>query len=109
MNRCHATTLPHSPARTPSHRPKTAGAAELFGETVYAGHPLFVERMAQDADPADTRRLRTEILAQLAAQPHRHLCDRLGRAALALDSDSPEPVDDVVAAAQQALRLGDLP
>ncbi|KDF01041.1 ATPase AAA [Mycolicibacterium aromaticivorans JS19b1 = JCM 16368] len=88
---------------------ENAGAADLFDQTVYAGHPLFAERTNQDADPADIRRLRTEILARLAAQPHRHLCDRLGRAALALDSDSPEPVDDVVAAAQQALRLGDLP
>ncbi len=85
-----------------------AGAAAVFDSAVYAGHPLFAERVAHDADPADTRRLRTEILAQLTTQPLRHLGDRLGRAVLALDSDSPESVDDVVAAAQQALRLGDL-
>jgi len=87
---------------------EASGAAEVFGSAVYAGHPLFAERMAQDADASDTRRVRTEILAQLTDQPHRHLGDRLGRAVLALNSDSPEPVDDVVAAAQQALRLGDL-
>lgn len=87
---------------------ENAGAAAVFDSAVYAGHPLFAERVAHDADPADTRRLRTEILAQLTTQPHRHLGDRLGRAVLALDSDSPESVDDVVAAAQQALRLGDL-
>ncbi len=87
---------------------ENAGAAAVFDSAVYAGHPLFAERLAHAADPADTRRLRTEILAQLTAQPLRHLGDRLGRAVLALDSDSPESVDDVVAAAQQALRLGDL-
>ncbi|APE18649.1 AAA family ATPase [Mycobacterium sp. WY10] len=87
---------------------ENAGAAAIFDSTVYAGHPLFAERVAHDADPADTRRLRTEILDQLTTQPHRHLGDRLGRAVLTLDSDSPESVDDVVAAAQQALRLGDL-
>lgn len=85
-----------------------SGAAQVFGSAVYAGHPLFAERMIRDADASDTRRVRTEILAQLTDQPHRHLGDRLGRAVLALNSDSPEPVDDVVAAAQQALRLGDL-
>jgi hypothetical protein len=87
---------------------ETAGAAKTFDTAVYAGHPLFAERVGRDANPADTRRLRTEILGQLAAQPYRHLGDRLGRAVLALDSDCPEPVDDVVGAAQQALRLGDL-
>ncbi|BBY59674.1 hypothetical protein MSAR_28100 [Mycolicibacterium sarraceniae] len=85
-----------------------AGAATLFGSMVYAGHPLFLERGTKAADPADTRRLRTEIVNQLATVPSRDLADRLGRAVLALDSDAPESVDDVVAAAQQALRLGDL-
>lgn len=87
---------------------ETAGAATVFGAMVYAGHPLFLERVALIADPADARRLRTEVVTQLATQPCRDLADRLGRAVLALDSDAPESVDDVVAAAQQALRLGDL-
>ncbi|WP_052960374.1 ATP-binding protein [Mycobacterium sp. EPa45] len=87
---------------------ENTGAAELFESAVYAGHPLFVERVALETDPTDARRLRTEILGQLATQPYRHLGDRLGRAVLALDSDSPESVDDVVTSAQQALRLGDL-
>jgi tetratricopeptide (TPR) repeat protein len=84
------------------------GAATPFGSMVYAGHPLFLKRVAHAADPADARRLRTEIVTQLASQPCRDLADRLGRAVLALDSDAPESVDEVVAAAQQALRLGDL-
>ncbi|WP_179471468.1 ATP-binding protein [Mycolicibacterium vinylchloridicum] len=84
------------------------GAAVLFGSMVYAGHPLFIERLARAADPADVRRLRTEVVTQLDTRPCRDLADLLGRAVLATDSDAPEPVDDVVAAAQQALRLGDL-
>ncbi|WP_319435741.1 ATP-binding protein [Mycobacterium sp. RTGN5] len=87
---------------------ETAGAATIFGSMAYAGHPLFLERVARSADPADARRLRTEIVTQLATRPCRDLADRLGRAVLALDSDAPESVDDVVASAQQALRLGDL-
>jgi tetratricopeptide (TPR) repeat protein len=87
---------------------ETAGAATLYGEMVYAGHPLFLERVASAADPAHARRLRTEVVTRLGTRPCRDLAERLGRAVLALDSDAPEPVDDVVAAAQQALRLGDL-
>ena len=40
--------------------------------------------------------------------PSDHLIDRLRLASLALDSDAPQRVAEVVAAAQQALRLGDL-
>ncbi|GAY16172.1 hypothetical protein MSZK_28980 [Mycobacterium sp. shizuoka-1] len=87
---------------------ETAGAATVFDTAVYAGHPLFVERVARAADPADARRRRSEIVTRLRATPCRDVADRLGRAVLALDSDVPESVDDVVAAAQQALRLGDL-
>ncbi|MCX2930747.1 AAA family ATPase [Mycobacterium sp. CVI_P3] len=87
---------------------ETAGATITFDSMVYAGHPLFIERVAREADPDENRRLRTEIVTQLATHSCRDLADRLGRAVLALDSDAPEPVDDVVAAAQQALRLGDL-
>lgn len=85
-----------------------SGATQAFGPAVYAGHPLFAQRVARAVEPAEGRRLRTEILGQLAGHPCRHLGDRLGRAVLALDSDAPESVDDVVSAAQQALRLGDL-
>lgn len=87
---------------------ETVGATTVFGAMTYAGHPLFLERVARAADPADTHRLRTEIVTQLATRPCRDLADRLGRAVLALDSDVPESADDLVTAAQQALRLGDL-
>jgi tetratricopeptide (TPR) repeat protein len=44
----------------------------------------------------------------LAALPPGGVVDRLRFAVLALDSDSPQPVADLAAAAEDALRLGDL-
>ena len=54
------------------------------------------------------RRLRTDLVRLLSQHPSDHLSDRLRLASLAVDSDAPQPVGEVVAAAQQALRLGDL-
>jgi hypothetical protein len=54
------------------------------------------------------RRLRTELVNRLAASPPRGVVDRLRLAVLALDSDSPQPVADLAAAAEESLRLGDL-
>jgi tetratricopeptide (TPR) repeat protein len=56
----------------------------------------------------ELRRLRTEVVDRLAATSPSGVVDRLRLAVLALDSDSPQPVADVVAAAEDALRLGDL-
>ena len=42
------------------------------------------------------------------AHPSEHLSDRLRLASLAVDSDAPQPVGEVIEGAQQALRLGDL-
>jgi len=85
-----------------------AGAVHQIGSEVYSGHPLFAEHAAASATDTQLRRLRTDVADRLSAHPHRHLGDRLGRSVLALGSDRPESVDDVVAAAQEALRLGDL-
>ncbi|MCX6482852.1 MAG: AAA family ATPase [Mycobacterium sp.] len=85
-----------------------AGAVQQIGTEVYSGHPLFVEYAAANATDTQLRRLRTALADRLSAHPRRHLGDRLGRSVLALGSDRPESVDDVVAAAQEALRLGDL-
>jgi hypothetical protein len=85
-----------------------AGAVQQIGSEVYSGHPLFVEHAAANATDTQLRRLRTALADRLSAHPRRHLGDRLGRSVLALGSDRPESVDDVVAAAQEALRLGDL-
>ena len=48
------------------------------------------------------------MFERAAAQRPRDVVDRLRLAVLALDSDNPQPVADVVAAAADALRLGDL-
>ena len=75
---------------------------------VYTAHPLFAER-ALAALGADGERLRrTELVTLLSQHPPEHLSDRLRLASLALDSDAPQPVDEVASAAEQALRLGDM-
>ena len=85
-----------------------AGAVRLVGSSVYSGHPLFAESAVANAAEPQLRLLRTAVVDRLATHPLRHLGDRLGRSVLALDSERPETVDDVVAAAQESLRLGDL-
>lgn len=82
------------------------GASE--DPVVYAAHPLFAERARAALDPDDARQRRTELVELMSQRPSDHLSDRLRLVSLALDSDAlPRPAD-VVAAAQQALRLGDL-
>ncbi|AEF35179.1 conserved hypothetical protein [Mycolicibacter sinensis] len=78
---------------------------------VYTAHPLFGERArgalgAPDGEAA--RRLRTEVVAVLSNRPCEHVGEQLRLAALTADSDAPQPVGELVGAAQQALRLGDL-
>jgi energy-coupling factor transporter ATP-binding protein EcfA2 len=75
---------------------------------VYTAHPLFAERalVALGADGA--RRRRTDLVNLQSPRPPEHLSDRLRLALLALDSDAPQPVDQVIEAEQQALRLGDM-
>ncbi|VAZ99385.1 hypothetical protein LAUMK35_04316 [Mycobacterium pseudokansasii] len=78
---------------------------------VYTAHPLFAERTRAALGDDGARRRRTEIVMLLSRHPTEHLSDRLRLAALALgglDSEAEQPVDEVVAAAQQALRLGDV-
>ncbi|GAB1816796.1 AAA family ATPase [Mycobacterium sp. MUNTM1] len=75
---------------------------------VYTAHPLFAERTRAALDPDDARQRRTELVELLSRRPSEHLSDRLRLVSLALDSDTPPRVADVAAAAQQALRLGDL-
>lgn len=75
---------------------------------VYTAHPLFAERMRAALDPDEARQRRTDLVKLLSRHPSEHLSDRLRLVSLALDSDTPPRVADVVVAAQQALRLGDL-
>jgi len=87
------------------------GAAETRERgvpVVYTAHPLFAERARAALGTDGARRRRTEIVTLLSRRPPEHLGERLRLASLALDSDAQQPVAEVVAAAEQALRLGDL-
>jgi hypothetical protein len=75
---------------------------------VYTAHPLFAQRALAALGDDGARRRRTEVVQVLSQHPSAHPSDRLRLASLALDSDAPQPVAEVIDAAQQALRLGDL-
>ncbi len=77
-------------------------------EAVYSGHPLFLERLATVLDRSEIQRLRNAVAAQLAKTPSRTPAERLGRTLIALQGDTPVDSDAVVAAAQEALQLGDI-
>lgn len=75
---------------------------------VYTAHPLFAERARDALGVDDARARRTEVVGVLADRACAHVGEQLRLAALAADSDAPQPAAEVVDAAQQALRLGDL-
>jgi hypothetical protein len=75
---------------------------------VHATHPLYTERVRAALTPDTARALRTALADRLATRPSSHVGDQLRLAALAVDSDAPSAVADVVSAAQQALRFGEL-
>lgn len=87
---------------------ETAGAVVSAGDLTYAAHPLYTERVRAAQTPERTRALCSSVVNQLTGHPAEQVSDQLRIAALAIDSDQPEAVN-VAAAAQQALRLGDLP
>jgi hypothetical protein len=82
--------------------------ADSDDPVVYTAHPLFAERARAALGADGARRRRTEVVKLLSQHPSEHLSDRLRLASLALDSNAPQPVADVVGAAHEALRLGDL-
>ncbi len=88
---------------------EAAGAvASDDGAMVHAAHPLYTDRV-RAALAADTARgLRTSLVGQLTAGPSGRIGDRLRLAALAVDSDVPGAAADIVTAAQDALRLGEV-
>jgi hypothetical protein len=73
---------------------------------VYAAHPLYAERARAGLPDEKARALRTALVRQLTKDPSDRVSDQLRLSTLAVDSDGPAP--DAAAAAQQALRLGDL-
>ncbi|OBH13226.1 AAA family ATPase [Mycobacterium sp. E1715] len=85
-----------------------ARGGESDEPVVYTAHPLFAERARAALGGDAARQRRTELVRLLTQHSPDHLSDRLRLASLALDSDAPQPTAEVVAAAQQALRLGDL-
>jgi AAA domain len=88
---------------------ETVGAVASDDEDmVYAGHPLYTDRVRAALSPAAARALRTSLVEQLAARPAGHIGDQLRLSALAVDSDTPRANADIVTAAQHALRLGEL-
>ncbi|HYZ67911.1 MAG TPA: ATP-binding protein, partial [Mycobacterium sp.] len=85
-----------------------SGAIVVEGDKVRPAHPLFVDAVRDALGGPELRRLRTELVERLAASVPGDVIDQLRLAVLALDSDQPQAMDDVVAAAGEALRLGDL-
>ena len=75
---------------------------------VYTAHPLFAARARAALGEDGARRRRTELVTPRSRHPSEHLSDRLRLASLAVDSDAPQPVGEVIEGARQALRLGDL-
>lgn len=87
---------------------QASGAVVVDGDLVRPAHPLFVDAVRDAMGGPELRRLRTELVDRLAAAPARDVVDDLRLAVLALDSDRPQPTADLVRAAGEALRLGDL-
>jgi DNA-binding CsgD family transcriptional regulator len=75
---------------------------------VHSAHPLYAEQVRASLGQIATRRLRTQLVAQLSSTPTEHVSARLRLAALAIESDNPPPVDAVVTSSWEAMRLGDL-
>lgn len=75
---------------------------------VHCRHVLFLNAVRANVGGPGLRRLRTAVVEQMAKTPRRGVVDRLRHAVLALDSDVAVPTEDVVTAAAEALRLGDL-
>jgi tetratricopeptide (TPR) repeat protein len=75
---------------------------------VHAAHPLYTDRVRAALGADTARGLRTSLVGQLTAGPSGRIGDRLRLAALAVDSDVPGATADIVTAAQDALRLGEV-
>jgi len=96
-------------SRDAVHDAERLGVVERFDragtEFVFTTHPMFIGAALADADAAH---LRGKLLHLTAARAREHVTDRLRVAMLALDSDVPQSIPQALAAAGEALRLGDL-
>jgi hypothetical protein len=84
------------------------GLVVADGPAARAGHPLYVDAAREALGGPELRRLRTELVERMATQRPEGVVDRLWLAVLAADSDYEPPVEEVTAAAAEALRLGAL-
>ena len=73
-----------------------AGAVVIDDDRLRPAHPLFVDAVRDALGGPELRRLRTELVDRFAAVPARSVVDDLRLAVLALDSDRPQPIADVV-------------
>ena len=87
---------------------ESAGAITLDDDHVRPAHPLFVDAVRAALGGPELRRLRTDLVERLGAAPPRDVVATLRLAVLGLDSDRPQPTAEIVTAADEALRLGDL-
>jgi len=87
---------------------EAAGAVVVDGNRVRPAHPLFVDAVRNGLGGPELRRLRTQLVDRLTGSSPGSVVDRLRLAVLALDSDSPQPLAELAAAAEESLRLGDL-
>ena len=85
-----------------------SGAVTIADDRLRPAHPLFVDAVRDALGGPELRRLRMELVDRFSAVPARSVVDDLRLAVLALDSDRPQPTVDVIRAAEEALRLGDL-
>jgi hypothetical protein len=85
-----------------------SGVVVVDDDRLRPAHPLFVDAVRGALGGPDLRRLRTALVERLSASGGDGVVGRLRRAVLAIGSDRPQPVPDACAAAQDALRLGDL-
>jgi DNA-binding NarL/FixJ family response regulator len=75
---------------------------------VHSAHPFYTEGVRASLGRLTARRLRTDVVAQLSSRPAKTVSARLRLADLAIDTDNPPPVDNVIASSYEAMRLGDL-
>ena len=105
LPRAHAEALTNRDAVDEAVR---CGAVIATDDGLRPAHPLFVEAVRGALGGPELRRLRTALVERLAITDSVGVVGRLRLAVLAVGSDRPQPVSEVRAAAQEALRLGDL-
>ncbi len=83
--------------------------AERGAETVVQpSHPLYTECIGADMPRLTRRRLSADLVAQIGSRGPEHVSDRLRLAALSLDTETPLESDELITAAWEAMRMGDL-